>query len=383
MKHKKLVIISHTEHYKNQENMVVGWGATINEINFLADYWEEIVHIGCLYKTEAPKSALPYSQKNIQFVALPPYGGKTIVSKIGILIKIPRIIFTVVRNIKNTTEVQLRLPTSMGLFLLPLFSFFLPRKYTFWVKYAGNWKQENPPISYKIQRWWLKNNLAKCKVTINGFWKNQPKHCLSFENPCLTDEEIIFGKKVIENKQFTKPFTLCFIGRLDEAKGVDVLIQSLQKVALDAIETIHFIGDSEKREAFENKAAFLGKKVQFHGFLDKESVHKILEKSHFLILPSRSEGFPKVIAEAACYGTIPIVSNVGSISHYVSNNNGFLWNINATIGFDEILKAAFSVTKEELEKKAKNVANLAEKFTFTNYIQKLNTEILNKQKPIQ
>ncbi len=31
--------------------------------------------------------------------------------------------------VKEATEIQLRLPTSMGLFLLPLFSFFLPRKY--------------------------------------------------------------------------------------------------------------------------------------------------------------------------------------------------------------------------------------------------------------
>ena len=376
MKRKKLVIISHTEHYKNHEQKIVGWGSTVNELNFLADYWEEIVHIGCLYKTEAPKSALPYSQKNIQFVALPPYGGKSILSKIGILFKIPVIIYTVLKNIKNATEVQLRLPTSMGLFLLPLFSFFLPRKYTFWVKYAGNWQQENPPISYKIQRSWLFKNFSKSKVTINGFWENQPKHCLSFENPCLTDEDITKGKEIIETKNFSAKFNLCFVGRLDDAKGVDVILNSLQKIDLNLIEKIHFIGDSEKRNYYETKASFLGNKVTFHGFLDKENVHNLLKNAHFLLLPSKSEGFPKVIAEAACYGAIPIVSNVGSISHYVNPENGFLWCINGSIGFEEILEKALLEDKRMLEKKAINLSYLAEKFTFTNYIHKLNIKIL-------
>ena len=43
MRRKKLLIISHTQHYKDKNNQVVGWGATINEVNFLADYWEEVV----------------------------------------------------------------------------------------------------------------------------------------------------------------------------------------------------------------------------------------------------------------------------------------------------------------------------------------------------
>jgi glycosyltransferase involved in cell wall biosynthesis len=377
MKHKKLVIISHTEHYINDEQKVVGWGSTINEVNYLADFWEEIVHVGCLYNTTAPKSSLPYTKNNIHFAPIPPYGGKTSIEKIKILFKIPKIIYQVIKNIKNATEVQLRLPTSMGVFLLPLFSFFLSRKYVFWVKYAGNWSQVNPPLSYRIQKWWLKNNLTKCKVTINGFWDNQPKHCLSFENPCLTDEDIIKGSEIIDDKNFTDKFTLCFVGRLDESKGVDVILASLNKIDLNKIEKVHFIGDGVKRHYFEKEATFLYDKAIFHGFLEKTQVHQILEKSHFLLLPSKSEGFPKVIAEAACYGVIPIVSNVGSIGHYVNESNGFLWDRNSEIPFDKIMNAAFQNEVRLLENKSQNLTILAEKFTFTNYISKLEKEILH------
>jgi hypothetical protein len=61
MKKKKLVIISHTEHYLDKNKSVMGWGSTINEINYLSDYWQEIIHIGCLYSSKPPKSAMPYT----------------------------------------------------------------------------------------------------------------------------------------------------------------------------------------------------------------------------------------------------------------------------------------------------------------------------------
>ena len=102
MKHKKLVIISHTEHYINPEQKVVGWGSTINEVNYLADFWEEIVHVGCLYNTTAPKSALPYTKNNIHFAPIPPYGGKSSLEKIKILFKIPKIIYQVIKSTKKS-----------------------------------------------------------------------------------------------------------------------------------------------------------------------------------------------------------------------------------------------------------------------------------------
>jgi glycosyltransferase involved in cell wall biosynthesis len=368
---KKLVILSHTEHYRNGSNQIVGWGSTVNEINFLADYWEEVVHVGCFYADKAPSSALPYSKNTIRFEAIPPYGGKSLIDKIKIFTKIPKIIAVVYKNIKGATEVQLRLPTSMGLFLLPLFRFVFPRNYTFWVKYAGNWGQENPPLSYRIQRWWLQQNFAKCKVTINGFWEKQPRHCLSFENPCLTENQIAKGLQIAEQKKFDAPFVFTFVGRLEEAKGVSDCIDALRSIPIENIEKVHFIGDGEKIEFYKDKVSFLGDKVIFHGFLESDKVHSILATSHFLLLPSKSEGFPKVIAEAACYGVVPVVSNVGSISHYINESNGFLWTFSGVENYAEVLLKAIGTDNEDIKEKSLAVQKIAEKFTFTTYVENL------------
>ncbi|HKO77926.1 MAG TPA: glycosyltransferase [Flavobacterium sp.] len=379
MKRKKLVVISHTEHYLDQNGVLHGWGSTVNEINFLADSWEEVYHVGCLHSGNVPASSSSYIPKNIHFVPIPPYGGKRLWDKFLILFKIPKIIYQVVVSIKEASEVQLRLPTSMGLFLLPLFSFFIKRKFTFWVKYAGNWKQENPPLSYRMQRWWLKKNYAKCKVTINGFWDDQPAHCLSFENPCLTVEDIEKGLQLSKQKEFNPPFIFSFVGRLETAKGVDRIIEALKNVSSEEIAEVHFIGDGNRTDFYKEKASFFYEKVQFHGFIGKQKVHDILAKSHFFLLPSASEGFPKVIAEAACYGTIPVVSNVSSIPHYINSNNGFLWDTASFITFDEVLSKAIHTDPKLLKDKSNSIAELAKSFTFANYMHSLNT-ILNKNK---
>lgn len=376
MKRKKLVIISHTEHYKDHNGIIKGWGPTINEVNYLADYWEEVVHVACLHHKTMPPSSLSYTRQNISFVPIPPYGGKSIKDKLMILIKIPKIINQVIKSIKGASEVQLRLPTSMGLFLLPLFSFFIPRKFTFWVKYAGNWNQQNPPLSYRIQRWWLKKNIAKCNVTINGFWPDQPKHCHSFENPCLTQEDIKKGKEIAQTKTFDQSYIFSFVGRLEDAKGVSRIIEALKEIPAEKIKEVHFVGNGNKTEQYIKQASFLGNKVFFHGFLDKNGVHTILSKSHFFLLPSTaSEGFPKVIAEASCYGTIPIVSDVSSISHYINSQNGFLWSLKDNLPFVQVIKEAINTSSNDLKRKSEYVIKVGKLFTFENYKKKLDHNI--------
>lgn len=379
MKRKKLVIISHTNHYKEHDGTIKGWGATVNEVNYLANHWEQLVHIGCLHSKRPPKSSLAYNSQNIRFVPIPPYGGVGLLDKLMIITKIPFVFRQVLREIKDASEVQLRIPTSMAVFLLPFFSVFVSRKFTFWVKYAGNWNQENPPLGYAIQRWWLKKNFAKCKVTINGFWENQPKHCISFENPCLTTEDIEKGIEISRVKTFEPPFVFSFVGRLEDAKGVSRIIEALKTIPQEKIKKVHFVGDGNMTEEYKNKVVSFGEKVVFHDFQPTEKVHQILAESDFFLLPSTaSEGFPKVIAEAACYGTIPIVSNVSSIKHYLNSDNSFLWELESSISYVEVFKNAMESSMATKEYISRNIVQLAPLFSFENYFNKLERCVLNE-----
>ncbi|RMH12405.1 MAG: capsular biosynthesis protein, partial [Gammaproteobacteria bacterium] len=52
----KLAIISHTEHYL-RNGQIVGWGPTITEINHLTEIFEEIWHVAVFKEEPAPPSA--------------------------------------------------------------------------------------------------------------------------------------------------------------------------------------------------------------------------------------------------------------------------------------------------------------------------------------
>lgn len=371
---KKLVIISHTEHYI-EHGVVKGWGPTINEINYLADFWEEVVHVACLLHQPPPASSLGYTRENIRFVAIPAYGGKSLWKKLGILIKMPRIIWIVKKQLQGATEVQLRTPTAMGLFLLPLFTWIWKRNYQFWVKYAGDWEQERPPRSNGWQRWFLQQNWINFPVTINGFWPHQKPHCFSFENPCLYIEDITKGTIVASRKIFSPPFTLVFVGRIDDVKGLDRLLDGVAQQDLSLIQEVVIIGDGPKRSHYEHWSQERQLPITFTGFLQRNQVHEILPRAHFILLPSSNEGFPKVIAEAACYGVIPVVSNVSSIKHYIHEKNGFIWNIKGFESYSDTLRSALHEKESVLASLSLRLPSLAELFTFEAYLNKLNQHI--------
>ena len=140
----KLVIISHTEHYKSTEGKIVGWVPTINEINYLAPHFETITHLAMLHNSDAPPSTNKYTAGDINFVALPVLGGKGLSSKLKTIIYIPKVIRIVNRALKDADAFQLRTPTGIGVFLIPYLTLFSNKKG--WYKYAGNWNQEQPPL---------------------------------------------------------------------------------------------------------------------------------------------------------------------------------------------------------------------------------------------
>ncbi|EIJ0948659.1 glycosyltransferase family 4 protein, partial [Vibrio vulnificus] len=78
------------------------------------------------------------------------------------------------------------------------------------------------------------------------------------------------------------------------------------------------LGDGVLRTELENlvERKKLNDNVEFLGYVsDNEIIHSLLLSSDFLILPSLSEGSPKVLLEAMSYGVIPFgTESTGSIS---------------------------------------------------------------------
>lgn len=368
----RILVVSHTEHYVDENGTVYGWGATVKELDALAERFGEVTHVACLHKTNTiPPSALPYTGK-VKFVPIPPFGGAGFRNKLRIITSAISNLRIISRELKHADMFQFRAPTSIGLYIIPYLTFFTKKKG--WYKYAGNWMQDNPPLSYRLQRWMLRN-LQSRKVTINGRWNNQPAKCITFENPCLTEDDRLDGFSVLKNIDYSQTLRICFVGRMDVEKGVYDIVDAIRDSKCK-FNSIDFIGDGPELSKLKQYAADNNIVAKFHGSLSRTQVFEIYKQSHLILLPSKSEGFPKVIAEAANFGCIPVVSDVSSIGQYINETNGFLWNAQKS-SFTEYFNSLNANDAMSLKAKALKAHEMAKLFTYNNYLDKLESEILN------
>jgi glycosyltransferase involved in cell wall biosynthesis len=197
-----------------------------------------------------------------------------------------------------------------------------------WVKYAGNWRPNSKEAwSYTFQRWWLNKGLHRGVVTVNGRWPHQPKHVYSFLNPCLTHEEVESARTVASSKELSPPYNLLFVGRVESAKGVGRFLKIAKELHRQGIPIkVDIVGDGPERKGFEawTEANGLSSFVTFHGWLPKPALAEFYARAHFLVFPSSSEGWPKVLSEAMAHGAVPIAGAVSSIPQILSETNAGL-----------------------------------------------------------
>lgn len=136
--------------------------------------------------------------------------------------------------------------------------------------------------------------------------------------------------KVFPRKTSFPPNNLLFVGRLEPGKRLFDAIEAvglLKKQKIDI--SLSIVGDGVTREHLEQlvKAQKLSDRIFFKGQIDdSESLKQVYLAADILVLPSISEGTPKVLAEAMAYGVVPIaVAGVGSNDFIIKHgHNGFL-----------------------------------------------------------
>jgi glycosyltransferase involved in cell wall biosynthesis len=137
----------------------------------------------------------------------------------------------------------------------------------------------------------------------------------------MTLSEVEQARGSVLAKTLSMPIRLVFAGRTATSKGLGVAIQVVHRLAhggdgRKGIQlTFDIMGDGPERPRFEELCHRLGldKVVRFHGWVAQEQVCEALKDAHMILLPSQSEGWPKVLSEAMAYGVVPISSHVSAI----------------------------------------------------------------------
>ena len=225
------------------------------------------------------------------------------------------------KAMSQSDHIHLRCPGNIGLlgcFVQILF----PNKIKS-AKYAGNWDPKSKqPWTYKLQKWILNNTFITRNMTVlvYGEWENQSRNIKPFFTATYSETE----KKVIEKRDFSSVIEFIFVGSLVSGKNpmhAVKLIQGLIAKGKNAV--LNFYGEGKERTALEDyiKVNQLEAFVFLHGNQNKEVLKKAYQKSHFVVLPSKSEGWPKAIAEGMFWGCIPIATKVSCIPYMLDEGN--------------------------------------------------------------
>ncbi|MBQ0768925.1 MAG: glycosyltransferase, partial [Bizionia sp.] len=228
---------------------------------------------------------------------------------------VPYILAVLFKEMRKADHIHLRCPGNMGL-LGCLVQIFFP-KTPKTAKYAGNWDPESKqPLSYRFQKWLLNNTtLTKnIQVLVYGDWDSKSPNIKPFFTASFLEAE----KSIPKIRDYNTGLQFLFVGSLVEGKRplyAIKLVERLHKLGYKV--QLDFFGEGVLRVSLQNYIEEQGLEeiVKLHGNQELNVVKGKLELAHFLILPSKSEGWPKAVAEAMFCGTIPIATPVSCVPY--------------------------------------------------------------------
>ena len=102
--------------------------------------------------------------------------------------------------------------------------------------------------------------------------------------------------------QESSSFRLIFVSRLHPKKGLDLLIEALRHLPDSITLDIYGTGDPEYTEEVRAMADSMSGRVTVHGHLTDEDKPAAFANAELIVLPSYSENFGIVVAEARAHG---------------------------------------------------------------------------------
>lgn len=310
-------VVTHVIHHQ-QYNSYMAYAPYVREMNLWTSDNDSIIIVAPLVDDTPKAIDIAYKNKNIRFVSIPYFNLTSTSELLKTILKLPILFFQIFKGMYLADHIHLRCPGNVGL-LGCLVQILFPWKKKS-AKYAGNWDwNSTQPLSYRLQQKILRNTFLtrNMKVLVYGDW-NETKNIKPFFTASYSEKEIVDTPPNVFMKN--KPIKLIYIGGLLEGKRPMLSLKVSRRLGeIGYKNEIHFYGDGHERFKLEDyieknsmqSTAFL------HGNVDAEQVKKALQDSHFLIFISKSEGWPKAVAESMFWGCLPLTSAVSCVPEMI------------------------------------------------------------------
>lgn len=362
----KFTIITHVNHIQ-KENQYFGYAPYILEMNIWLKYINEVIVVAPLQKNVPTRIDNQYEHDKINFIKVPRFDLNNFKNSIKFLLKLPIISWKIFRAMKNADHIHLRCPGNVGLigcFVQMLF----PKKIKT-AKYAGNWDPAaSQPWSYKLQKYILNNTFLtkNMQVLVYGRWENQSKNIKPFFTASYSESE----KQKVQKAVFDDEIKFIFAGSLTVGKNPLYAVKLVHRLIVDSASkiTLNIYGEGNERVNVENyiKENGLERHVFLNGNQNKETLKRAYKESHFVILPSKSEGWPKAIAEGMFWGCVPIATMVSCVPFMLDyGNRGLLLKMDLEIDSEQVI--SICKNRNAFDLKSKIASEWSQKYTTDSF----------------
>lgn len=323
----KFAIITHVRHTM-QQNQFFGYAPYIQEMNIWLKHVSKVILIAPLQDAETTKIDAAYIHSDIDFREVTDFNLTTITQRFLAFFKFPLIVWNLYNAMKSADHIHLRCPGNVGLLGCFVQILFPGKAKT--AKYAGNWDPKaQQPWTYKLQKYILSNTFLtrNMQVLVYGEWENQSKNIKPFFTASYSESE----RQAVEKTGFDNTINFMFAGTLVTGKNPLYALKVIHKlIHVMPNCTLNFYGEGPERVVLENyiRENRLENHVFLHGNQNKETLKAAYKQSHFVILPSKSEGWPKAIAEGMFWGCVPIATQVSCVPYMLDfGSRGVLLNM--------------------------------------------------------
>jgi glycosyltransferase involved in cell wall biosynthesis len=308
-------------------------------MNIWLQYVTKVIVVAPLENGNVNQIHLAYQHPNIEFITIHSFDITNFKSVFYTIFKLPKITYQIIKASYKANHIHLRCPGNVGL-LGCMVQVFFPKKLKT-AKYAGNWDPKNKnPWSYKLQKYILNNTFLtrNMKVLVYGHWENQSKNI----KPFFTASYFESDKIAIKPRNFSNVIKIIFVGTLSPGKRPLYAIQLIEKLLKNGLKVeLMLFGEGNHREVLEDYIADnkLCKNIFIKGNQNADTIKNAYQESHFVILPSESEGWPKAIAEGMFWGCVPVATKVSCVPFMLDNGHrGILLDMNLDSDANNLLE---------------------------------------------
>ncbi|APY09991.1 glycosyl transferase [Seonamhaeicola sp. S2-3] len=371
----KFLIITHVLH-KKKDDTYFGYAPYVREMNLWLNHVDEVHVVAPLIRGSISEIDLAYKHASLHFTEIPQISFISAISALRSVFKLPTILYAIYKACKKADHIHLRCPGNIGL-LGCLVQLFFPKKIKT-AKYAGNWDPKaQQPLSYKFQKWLLSNTFLtkNMQVLVYGQWEHQTKNIKPFFTASFYENDI----EDLTPKDYTKTLHMVFVGSLVAGKKPLFAIQLVEQLIKQGKRVcLNMYGDGVLRQALQDYINHNNLKsfVFLHGNQSKNVIKNALKQAHFSILPSKSEGWPKAIAEAMFFGVIPIATKVSCVPYMLDfGNRGILIEPEVDLATQHVLNHLKDIAA--LEAMSKLAATWSQNYTLDYFDSEIKKLIIN------